>query len=405
MSVGSLPGPRVATLRGLVFAIVVIGGLAFPAGLGGYRAQYLWIAAGGALLLFTLPLRLRTEALLLGGAFTALGFVSAILAPDVWQVREYVRVVLFVYLLLVIDEPTRRMVLRAVVVAAVAFLTFDFVALYLLDLEVLKRVLYQRGMQSYVDHYWRHVGFLGNPNSSGAFYAIIIVSATAAGLSNFVRSLTGKALAAYCLALSVILLGLTLSRTAMIATAGAVLVMIAFRINRRRQLIAGFTFLSLVATVWLTNAWGVQERFSSSSSLLARISLWQSLFGSVTAGSLVAGGWGEAPVVDNDLIYFVHNFGLVGAVTNYLVVLILLMRLWAAKLRTVMAGFLVLFVLLGIGMGFFADPRFALLVFAGSVLIPRPASRTPRLPRPASSRLATAPQVASPPHASAATFW
>lgn len=373
MNAVARPRPRGGAMRALVFAFVILGGLAFPAALGGYAAQYAWIAAGGVLLLLTQRLRNRAEAWLLGGIFAVLGLVTAILATDVWQAREYIRAVLFVYLLVVIDEPTRRTVLRLVAIATAIFLTFDFVGLYLLDLGGVKALLYQRGMQGYLDRYWRHVGFLGNPNSSAAFYAMVIVTGTAAVLTGAVRGKVRGLFVTYCMALGVLLMGLTLSRTAMLATAAAVSLMIALRINRLRQLAAGIAFVLVVAAIWLSDAWGIQARFGSPSSLAERISLWRALLGSVTAAGVVIGGWGEAPVVDNDLVYFIHNFGLLGLITNYLVVLILLARLWAANLRTLMTGYLALILLLGAGMGFFADPKFALLIFAGSSLVPRPA--------------------------------
>lgn len=353
-----------------MFAAVVVGGLAFPSGIGGYTAQYLWVAAGAVVLLLTQRLRPRPEAVVLGGVVAVLGLASAILVQDIWQVREYVRVALFAYLFVVLDEPARQTALRAIVIAVAGLITFDFVVLYLLDVGSLKTLLYQRGMRGYVDHYWRHVGVLGNPNSSAALYAIAIVAGTASVLRGLVHGRIRKIFVAYSLAVSALLLPLTLSRTAIIATAGAVLAMVSLRFNRTRELLLGVAFVLAGLIAWSTNAWGVQTRFESLTSLVERVSLWRSLLGSVTAGGLIAGSGGDISVVDNDLVYFIQNFGLFGTLANYLVVVLLLVRMWLAGLRTEMAGLGVLVLLLGIGMGFFADPKFGLLIFAGIALVP-----------------------------------
>lgn len=396
MNTRNAPSPRrlqQTSAKGLLFSAVVVGGLVFPSGLGGYAGQYIWIVAGAILLLVTQRLKLRPEVLVLAGVLVAVGLVSAILAPELRQAREYVRVTLFLYLLLVVDGSTRRTVFVTVAAATGVLLTFDFVALYLFDLEALKALVYQRGMQDYLGHYWRHVGLLGNPNRSAALYALVVVGSTAVVLSGRVRrsswNSSWKILLWYCLVLSTGLMLLTLSRTAMLATLAALLAMVIVRIGRARQMAIGLAFGAVIAALWLMDAWGIQARFGSVSSFSERVVLWRSVFESITLGGLIYGGWANIPVVDNDPLYFLHNFGLLGAIVNYLVVLMVMARLWMVGFRALAAGLLTLTLLLGAGMGFQADPKFALLIFASFALIPNPAKNVGSPPREARPNEAT----------------
>lgn len=202
------------------------------------------------------------------------------------------------------------------------FTTFDALILLLGFSDNIRQRWYEAAvtadMFEYIHGYYRHIGILGNPNSSSLLYVIFILWL----LSYVSKSPKGLRRNASILLtlISLILLIATMSRTGFICLSAALI------FSKSKFTLPLFSFLIIILVILINFGGSHFEvlfiRFADSSGLTAgtaRIELTQEIFDAMYRGNFWFGGGEKFSVTDNDYLMLLSRFGVIGGICFLLI--------------------------------------------------------------------------------------
>jgi hypothetical protein len=170
-----------------------------------------------------------------------------------------------------------------------------------------------KDMFEYTNEYYRHIGILGNPNTSSLLYVIFIlwllslISKSPGGLIRNIGLLLTL--------LNIVLLTATMSRTGFICLGAA---LIFFKSKFKFFLIIWLIIILLILFNFGGSHFEVLfGRFadpSGFSSGTGRIELTQEIFNAIYQGNFWFGGGENSSVTDNDYIMLLSRFGVIGGI-------------------------------------------------------------------------------------------
>jgi hypothetical protein len=251
----------------------------------------------------------------------------------------------------------------------------DFVILYLGFFGALgskiRELVYMRSLRQYIEHFWRHIGIIGNPNGSAFLYGIyLVVLSFAISRSQFALNRIEKFLLLSVGPVAVFLLTETYSRTNLIAVAlVACYALIQGGAGRWRYL-----FVIGVVGVLLFSFGGyerIELRFETLSSGEKRLLHWDALLGGMTFDDVVMGAPLTAGFTDSDYLFVLLRFGVVGSVA----ILWVLVSLYASARKQGLLGelfsqLMAYGAISGVAMGVFVMPNTgAFLLYLGAVVL------------------------------------
>lgn len=288
-----------------------------------------------------------------------------------WAMRDFARFIFLAILVFDLSALDYRKVQYFFGWGLLFILGFDFVILYHGASEAMRLTWLEMAannlFQEYVGDYYRHLGIMGNPNASAAFYGMTIF------VLIFFEAVPAK-VRLLGLALAVLLLFESQSRSYLIATILSVaLGLTAIRISRVAVLVAGVTlalYLSLDLQKSVEIFWDRTEELSA---FEERGELVWALIADIDLVKLLVGDPLLPTVVDNDVVFFFLRFGLPVMIFLMSVVWRVMpsdLRLARTRLIYAFAGFGVVGSLAG---GIFGHPGLAFLyvcVFRVFTLIP-----------------------------------
>jgi len=357
--------PRDLTgLHAFLFAAGAICVGISPSGLYGYAVPVLASFMFTAMYYAIFSSRKNSDDFILLGFILLLPFLSSVLHSSeydkpFWAVRDFARLIFVAVLFIDFSTLNYRKVQLSLGIGLLGVLGFDYFVLYYGFSDPLRTAWFEvaanNAFQEYVTDYYRHLGVMGNPNSSAAFYGITIF------VFVFFEAIPAKVrLAGF--ALAVLLLFESQSRSHMLATFGSLILgLTAIKISRLAILIAGImiaVYISLDVQRSIEIFWDRTEELSAFDQ---RVELIMSLLVDLDVLKLLLGDSLLPAVVDNDIVFFFLRFGL--PVMIYLVFIV--WRIMPRDIRSARTRLIYAFALFAIvgslGGGIFGHPGLAFI--------------------------------------------
>lgn len=357
-----------------VALFLLISVILFPVSYGGYTSIYI-IGIFSIFLLyfagyrFVLSISQLTILFFFIIALSSISMiVNSIQGSDLWALREFIRIptlILFFYIGSIrIANSTN---IETVILKALFFIiTLDILIFFIFtDIPFvfsIKQSMLMPGMNDYGIQFWRHIGILGNPNSSAFIYALTIIFCVNY-LNTYQKKLNYKLFIVFIGLLTCFyLLYVSMSRTGYVS----LLLALAFFINFRSLLVIisfsiifGILFGSFYEISWIQ---AIMERFESTTAIDARFSYTMSYLNSFDIATIFFGQPLLGSVVDNDYIYIFFRFGIILGLIIILLPMIIFFGKNSKKLnRKLILSIFTLFYLYGFTGGSFTQPKIYIL--------------------------------------------
>lgn len=243
---------------------------------------------------------------------------------SILDIRDYLRLFVFFILILGIKCKIPRIFL---LYSIVFLLTTDLFFLYILKGKVFGLNIYtyitMSGMQSYTESYWRYIGIYGNPNFSAVLYSMYFLYAFYLFYNAKYRIICSA-----ILFLSLFLMLLTFSRTAMISLLIAVSISYLTSFLRTKKGVNILVVIAISAMLFVFFSDGdfldmLMNRFTSFSSLEQRFINWADVFPRVSWGGILFGTFEKLPVIDNDYIFYFFRYGLLLTLSIFIILFVI----------------------------------------------------------------------------------
>lgn len=357
-----------------VALFLLISVILFPVSYGGYTSIYI-IGIFSIFLLyfagyrFVLSISQLTILFFFIIALSSISMiVNSIQGSDLWALREYIRIptlILFFYIgsiRIANSTNIETLILKALFFIIILDILIFFIFTDIPFVFSIKQSMLMPGMNDYGIQFWRHIGILGNPNSSAFIYALTIIFCVNY-LNTYQKKLNYKLFIVFIGLLTCFyLLYVSMSRTGYVS----LLLALAFFINFRSLLVIisfsiifGILFGSFYEISWIQT---IIERFESTTSIDARFSYTMSYLNSFDISTIFFGQPLLGSVVDNDYIYIFFRFGIILGLIIILLPMIIIFGKNSKKLnRKLVLSTFTLFYLYGFTGGSFTQPKIYIL--------------------------------------------